>query len=296
MQPETINPSEADAAQVQGGAATTRFVTEIKPRNGWISVDFAELWRYRTLLSIFVWRDLKVRYKQTMLGVVWLVLQPLAMTVVYSIFFGYIARVPSEGVPYPVFVLSGIVVWQFFSRAVNEGSTSLAAQQALIGKIYFPRLIAPLTSMAGAFVDFMIMFVVLLLAMAYFGALPTWRIAFMPFFLLGLGGFALAISLVLAGLDAIFRDVRYALGFVMQVWYFCSPVIYPVELVPERFQTLYLLNPTTPLVQGFRWSILNGPVMPPLWSIALSAVVTLVALLVGLAVFQRMERNVVDKI
>ena len=272
------------------------YTTEIKPRRGAIGVDLPELWRYRTLLSLFVWRDIKVRYKQTKLGIVWLVLQPLAMTIVYSIFFGYIARVPSGGVPYPVFVLSGIVIWQFFSRAVNEGSTSLAGQQALIGKIYFPRLIAPLTAMAGALVDFVIMVGVLLLAMIYFQAWPTWHIILAPFFLLVLGMFALAISLVLAGLDAIFRDVRYALGFVMQVWYFCSPVIYPVELVPERFQTLYLLNPTTPLVQGFRWAITEGPVAPPLWSVALALTVTVVALLIGLAVFQRMERNIVDRI
>lgn len=274
----------------------SRYSFEIKSRHGFLALDLRELWRYRHLLQLFVWRDVKVRYKQTALGIVWLILQPIAMAIIYSIFFGRLARMPSEGVPYPIYVLTGIVIWQFFSRAVSDGTTSLANQTALLSKIYFPRLIAPMTAVAAAAFDFAIMFSVLILAMPFFGMLPQATIILVPIPLCGLGLLALGISLILTGADAVFRDVRYALGFGLQIWYFLSPIVYPLEIVPEAFRTLYLLNPAAPLVQLFRWCMLPGVIAPPLWSLCASAVVIAMLIAAGLAIFQTVERNIVDQL
>ena len=272
-------------------------VVKIHPRKGFSSVNFAELFEYRYLLYLFVWRDVKTRYKQSYIGLIWILLQPLATMVIYSVFFGYLARFPSEGVPYPVYILAGITCWQFFSRSLTSVSTSLADQQALLSKIYFPRLLAPVAALLSSLSDLAVLFLLLLCVMVIFGVPPSFNMVVAFGYLILLGILALAIGLILTGLDALIRDVRHGLALVTQLWYFASPIIYPIELVPEQFRFYYLLNPTTPLVQGFRWALLGGGVAaPPAWAVITSACVTIVLMLIGLMLFQRLERTIVDHI
>ncbi len=283
----TSKPQQPPAASVP--------VSVIAPR-GWALPDFRELWRYRGLLAIFIWRDLKVRYKQTVLGVVWVVLQPLVMTGIYTIFFGYFAHIPSDGVPYAIFVFSGLVLWQFFSRAVGEASTSLVTQQALISKIYFPRLIAPMTSVGSALADFLVLFVWLIGLMFFYGFAPTPALVLAPFFIVLAATIALGVSLSLTALDAHYRDVRYVLGFALQVWYFATPILYAPSLIPERWRGLLLLNPMAPTVQGFRWTVLGDVAPPQPLAIAAAIGLACACLALGLMLFQRTERTIADSI
>ena len=270
-------------------------ITKIYPRKGFTRLIFRELYEYRFLLGLLVVRDVKTRYKQSYIGILWIVLQPLATMAIYSTLFGYIARVPSEGVPYPVYILAGITCWQFFSRTITGVSTSLADQQALISKIYFPRLLAPISALFGSLVDVGVLFVILLGVMLVFKVPPSINMLIAFGYLMLLGMLALAVGLILTGLDALARDVRHGLSLVLQVWYFASPILYPVEIVPERFRTLYFLNPTAPLVQGFRWALLGGDVSsPPAWAVMTSVALATALLLIGVLLFQRFERNVVD--
>ncbi|MBY2921250.1 ABC transporter permease [Rhizobium leguminosarum] len=276
---------------------TNEHVVKIHPRKGVASVNFAELFEYRYLLYLFIWRDVKTRYKQSYIGIVWILLQPLATMVIYSVFFGYLARFPSEGVPYPVYILAGITCWQFFSRSLISVSTSLADQQALLSKIYFPRLLAPIAALLSSLSDLAVLFMMLLCVMVIFGVPPSFNMIIAFGYLIMLGLLALAIGLILTGLDALIRDVRHGLALVTQLWYFASPIIYPIELVPEKFKVYYLLNPTTPLVQGFRWALLGGNVAaPPAWAVANSACVIIILMLIGTMLFQRLERTIVDHI
>jgi lipopolysaccharide transport system permease protein len=275
-------------------AATVRQV--IQPASGWRPLDIGELWRFRRLLGVFVWRDLKIRYKQALLGFLWVVIQPLALTLVYSIFFGYVARIPSEGVPYPVFFLGGMILWQFFSLAVNQGSISLVAQQAIITKVYFPRPLAPLTSVVSALVDFAIMFGLLIAVELFYGLMPRWAMLTAPLFTLLAALLAFAICLWLSALDALYRDVRYALSFLIQVWYFATPIIYPLSIVPARFRWIMTLNPLAADIQGFRWAMLGGTTPPPMLDTIVSVTVTLVLLLTGAMFFRRIEQRVIDMI
>lgn len=268
----------------------------IVPPKGWQPLDLAELWRFRSLLTIFVWRDLKVRYKQSALGLMWVVLQPLALTIVYSVFFGYIARIPSEGVPYPVFFLGGMILWQFFSNSLNQGAVSLTSQQALITKIYFPRALAPLSTVVSALVDFGVMFVLLIGVMVFYRVSPTTGIIWAPFFAIMAALLAYAVCLWLSAIDAMYRDARYALAFIIQLWYFGTPIIYPLSLVPEKWRFIFLFNPMASFVLGFRWSML-GDTAPPAWQlIASGAVTTLLLLISGAFFFRRVEQRVVDMI
>lgn len=276
---------------------TNEHVVKIHPRKGFSSVNFAELFEYRYLLYLFIWRDVKTRYKQSYIGVIWILLQPVATMVIYSVFFGYLARFPSEGVPYPVYILAGITCWQFFSRSLSSVSTSLADQQALLSKIYFPRLLAPIAALLSSLTDLAVLFALLLCVMVIFGVPPSFNMVVAFGYLILLGLLALAIGLILTGLDALIRDVRHGLALVTQLWYFASPIIYPIELVPQQFRFYYLLNPTTPLVQGFRWALLGGDVAaPPTWAVLNSACVIVVLMLIGTMLFQRLERTIVDHI
>lgn len=254
-----------------------------------------EVIEYRYLLYLLVWREVKTRYKQSFLGTVWILLQPLSTMIIYSIFFGYIARFPSEGVPYPVYILAGITCWQFFTRSVMGVSTSIADQQSLLSKVYFPRILAPTAALVGAMVDFIVLFALLIGMMLAFGLLPSVNMMVAFGFVLLLGLLAFAVGLVLTVLDALYRDVRHGLSVMLQVWYFASPIIYPAKLVPEQFRPYYFLNPASPLIQGFRWSLLGGDVTPPpLWSIGLSVIVSLVILVFGFFLFSRLERTIID--
>jgi lipopolysaccharide transport system permease protein len=279
-----------------GEAAQPTIRQVIQPVSGWRPLDVAEMWRFRRLLTVFVWRDLKIRYKQAVLGFLWVVIQPLALTIVYSIFFGYVARIPSEGVPYPVFFLGGMILWQFFNLAVTQGSVSLVAQQQIITKVYFPRPLAPLTSVVSAFVDFLIMFGLLIAVELFYGIRPSWPMLTVPLFAILTGTMAFAICLWLSALDALYRDVRYALTFLMQVWYFATPIIYPLSIVPERFRWIMTLNPLASAIQGFRWAVLGNAPPPPVLDMAVAVGVTLVLLLSGAMFFRRIEQRVIDMI
>jgi len=268
-------------------------LTVIRPSRGWLAINLREIWTYRELLGFLAWRDVSVRYKQTVLGASWAVIQPFFSMLVFTLFFGRLAQIPSDGVPYPVFSYAALLPWTYFATAVTSSSNSLVGNQQLITKVYFPRLVIPLASALPALIDFAIAFIVLILMMAYYGIAPTSNILWLPAFLLLALFTALGVGLWLSALNAIYRDIRYTVGFLVQFWLFASPVTYPASMVPERWRTLYGLNPMTGVIEGFRWALLgtgDGP--GPM--IALSAAATLCLLLSGVFYFRRMERSFAD--
>jgi lipopolysaccharide transport system permease protein len=270
-------------------------VTLIRPTTGWQPLDGRELWRYRELLWFLAQRDLKVRYKQTLLGVAWAVLQPVLTTVVLALFFGRLGGLESRvrGVPYSVFVLTGLMIWQLFAQSLSALGNSLVSNQGLITKLYFPRLILPLSAASTSVVDFLVGLVTLLAFMAWHGLAPTTTIVFVPL-IAGLAILAsLAVGLGLAALNVEYRDARHVLPFVVQLWMFATPVAYPASLVPERWRTLYGLNPMAGLVEAFRWALLRQP-PPPLGMVMASTATTLVLLVLALAYFRRTERSFAD--
>ena len=265
----------------------------IEPSRGWVSLRLNELWEYRELLYFLVWRDIKVRYKQTALGAIWAVLQPVMTMLVFSIFFGRLAKMPSDGIPYPVFVYAALLPWQLFSYALTESANSLVGSQHLIKKVYFPRLVVPISSVLSGLVDFAISFVVLLGLMAYYGIRPTAAIVVLPLFVIFALATALSVGLWLSALNVEFRDVRYTLPFLTQFWMFATPVAYPASLVPEKWRVWLGLNPMAGVVEGFRWALLGKTAAPgPLLWVSLAAVVVL--LLGGLMYFRRMEATFAD--
>jgi lipopolysaccharide transport system permease protein len=265
----------------------------IRPSSGWVPLKLGDLWEYRELLYFLLWRDLKVRYKQTVLGVVWVVIQPFFIMLVFSLFFGQLVGVPSDGIPYPVFVFCGLLPWQLFAHALTDASNSLVASERLITKVYFPRLVIPLSAALSGLVDFLFAFVVLLGLMAYYGIMPTSALWALPGFVLMAAATAVAVGLWLSALNVEYRDVRYTIPFITQLWFFLSPVAYPSSLVPERWRLLYVLNPMTGVVEGFRWALLGKSEAPgPL--LAVSVAVTMVLLVGGLYYFRRMEKNFAD--
>jgi lipopolysaccharide transport system permease protein len=268
-------------------------VTLIYPSKGWVPLRLGDLWRYRELLYFLVWRDVKVRYKQTALGVAWAVLQPLGLMVVFSVFFGRLAGVPSDGLPYPVFAYCALLPWQLFAHAMTESGNSLVANQNLITKIYFPRLAIPVAAVLAGLVDFGIAFLLLLGMMAWFRIVPTAAVWTLPLFVLLAVAAALAVGCWLSALNVQYRDVRYTIPFLTQLWLFATPIAYASSLVPERWQALYGLNPMAGVVEGFRWALLGAP--PPSASmLAVSASVTAAFLIGGLVYFRRMERGFAD--
>jgi lipopolysaccharide transport system permease protein len=265
----------------------------IQPAGGWISVNLDEVWEYRELLYFLTWRDIKVRYKQTMIGAAWAIIQPFFMMVVFSLFFGHLAKVPSDGIPYPIFVSCALLPWQLFAHALGESSNSLVANERLITKVYFPRLVIPIAAVCGGLVDFAISFVVLLGLMAYYGVVPGVAIVTLPLFVLLTVLTALAVGLWLSALNVQYRDVRYTLGFLTQFWLFATPVAYPSSLVPEPWRPLYGLNPMAGVVEGFRWALLGKAESPGIL-LGVSTVVVLLVLVGGLHYFTRMEEAFAD--
>jgi lipopolysaccharide transport system permease protein len=265
----------------------------IRPTRGWAGLNLAELWRYRELVYFLIWRDVKVRYKQTLLGAGWAILQPFLTMVVFSLFFGNLAKMPSEGIPYPIFSYAAILPWTLFEAGVTKAGTSLVAGANLLTKVYFPRLAIPLAPIIAGVLDFALAFIVLLGMMAYFGVRPTAAIWTLPLFLLLALVTALGVSLWLAALNVAYRDVGYVIPFLMRVWFFVTPVVYSAQIVPEGYRLLYALNPMAGVVQGFRWAILgSGGVTSG--SLALSTGVALVVLISGALYFRRMERTFAD--
>lgn len=283
------------AEQLPPSAATDRLI--ITPPSGWRAVDWRELWRYRELLWFLAARDVKVRYKQTVLGAAWAVIQPLFTMIVFSIFFGKLAGMPSDGLPYPLFSLAALLPWQLFSYALTQASNSVVAEQRLITKVYFPRLIIPLASVLSGLVDFAIAFVLLLAMIGGYAWLGhdvalTWAVLTTPLWVLFAVAAALAVGLWLAALNVEYRDFRYTLPFLTQFWLFVTPVAYPSSLVPEVWRPLYGLNPMAGVVEGFRWALLGGPWPGPLLGVSAAAVVLL--LVGGVYYFRRLERSFAD--
>ena len=268
-------------------------ITIIEPSKGLLHINLGALWKYRELLYFLIWRDIKVRYKQTILGASWAILQPVLTMVVFAIIFGRFARMPSEGLPYPVFSYTALLPTQYFSEAIRRSSTSLVSSSALIKKVYFPRLIIPLSAVVTPLVDFALAFLVLIGMMVYYGIAPTWGVLLLPIFLLLALLTALAVSLWLSALHVRYRDVQYTVPFLVQFWLYASPVAYPVSIVPEKWRLLYSLNPMAGVVEGFRWALL-GKEHPNFAMMAVSAVVVFVILISGLIYFNKMERTFAD--
>jgi lipopolysaccharide transport system permease protein len=269
--------------------------THIEPSKAWIALDLNSIWAYRELLYFLVWRDVKVRYKQTLLGALWAILQPFLTMVVFSIFFGRLAGVPSDGLPYPVFTYAALLPWQLFSYALNESGNSLVANQRLITKIYFPRLVIPISAVLAGLVDFAIAFIVLIGLMAYYDIYPTLAILALPFFILLAVATALAVGLWLSALMVEYRDVRYVIPFLTQFWFFLTPIAYPSSLVPEWLRPLYALNPMVGVVEGFRWALLGTDIQIGVLTLV-SLLVAALLLIGGLIYFRRMERTFADVI
>jgi len=267
--------------------------TTIRPSKGWVRINFQELWEYRELLYFLIWRDIKVRYKQTVLGAAWAIIQPFFAMVVFSIFFGRLAKVPSDGLPYPIFAYCALLPWQLFSHALTESGNSLVGNQNLITKVYFPRLVIPLAACLAGVVDFAIAFLVLLGMMVHYGIVPTAATVTLPLFLLLALATAMGVGLWLSALNVQYRDVRYTIPFLTQVWLFATPVAYPASLVPGAWRTVYGLNPMAGVVEGFRWALL-GTANPPGPLLLVSVAVVIVLLISGVYYFRRMEKTFAD--
>lgn len=273
-------------------AASSQDVFEIRPSHGWVPLHLRDLWTYRELLYFFTWRDVKVRYKQTALGAAWAILQPFLLMVVFSVFFGRLMKFPSQGVPYPVFTYTALVPWQLFANAVAQSGQSLVSSQQLLTKVYFPRLALPIAATLGNLVDFAFAFVVLIGMMVYYGIVPTAAVLVTPLFALLAAVTALGVGLWLSALNVKYRDVRYVIPFLVQLWLFASPVAYSSTIVPARFRWIYDLNPMVGVVEGFRWALLGTGHLDPMY--AVSAGVALVVLLAGLVYFRRTEKTFAD--
>lgn len=271
------------------------FDVDIAPPKGWFELHLTELWKFRELLYFFVWRDVKVRYKQTVIGVLWVVLQPVLTMLVATLFFGKLAKLPSQGLPYSVFCFAAIVPWSYFSSALTATTNVIVDSQHVITKVYFPRLILPFSAVLSGLVDFSIAFAVLSIFTFARGIRPTIAIAFLPMFLLLAIFTALGLGLWLSALNALYRDVRYLIPFVVQFWILASPVYYPSSLVPERYRWLYSLNPMAGVIDGFRWGLTGTGHAPGL---ALLVSVTMVAVVFfgGLIYFNRMEGMIADRV
>jgi lipopolysaccharide transport system permease protein len=270
-------------------AATLR----IQPSAGWTSLGLRELWAYRELLYFLTWRDIKVRYKQTALGAAWAVIQPFFTMVVFSLFFGRLAQIGSDGVPYPIFSYTALVPWTFFANGLGGSTNSLVGSANLIKKVYFPRLAIPLATVLSEAVDFAIAFVVLLAMMLYFGITPTANVVWLPLLVLLTVATSLGVGLWLSALNVQFRDVRYVVPFITQFWMFASPIAYPSSLLSEKWRTVYALNPMVGVVEGFRWALLGTQTAPgPM--ILVSSAMALAMLVGGAFYFRRMEKRFAD--
>lgn len=276
-------------------------VTIIKPSRGWVSLRLDEVWQFRELFYFFIWRDIKVRYKQTVLGAAWAIIVPFMNMVVFSLFFGHLADMPSDDIPYPLWNFAALVPWQFFTNGVNNSANSLVTNANMIKKIFFPRLVLPTAAAVSGIVDFILAFLVLLLMVlgyhvfniAGFSVSLTLNVLWLPLFLLLAVTTSLGVGLWLSAMNVQFRDVRHVVPFLVQFWLFATPIAYPSSLIPEAWRVVYGLNPMAGVVEGFRWTLLNTPA-PPGAMLAVSAVTSLVLLTSGAYYFRRMEKTFAD--
>jgi lipopolysaccharide transport system permease protein len=268
-------------------------VTIVQAEQRWVPINFPELWAYRELLYFLVWRDVKVRYRQTALGGAWAVIQPLLTMVVFSIVFGRLAGIPSEGIPYPVFAYAALVPWSYFANSVTQASASLVVQERLLTRVYFPRVQLPVATVLAALVDFAFAFTVLIGLQLYYGIVPSLAIVTLPIFVMLAIATALGVGLWLSAINIQYRDVRYITPFLLQFWLFATPVAYSSSLVPEQWRPLFGLNPMAGVVEGFRWALL-GQGNPPGGLFMVSILVATVLVITGLYYFRRMEQNFAD--
>jgi len=282
---------------------TDELVLFIRPSRGWTAINLKEIWNFRELIFFLIWRDIKVRYKQTVLGATWAIIQPFLTMVVFTIFFGKLAKVPSDNIPYPIFSYSGLLPWGLFVKGLADAGHSLISHRAMITKIYFPRLVIPFSSVLSGIVDFGLAFIVLIGIMIYYQFIPgstyqinlTPAILALPLFIILALITALGVGLWLSALNVIYRDINYILPFLTQFWLFITPIAYPSSMIPEKWQLLYAINPMTGVVEGFRWALLGTETAPgPM--LAVSTTISLIILITGLFYFRRMERTFADSV
>ena len=264
----------------------------IRPVDGWLPIDLKELWEYRELVYTFAMRDIKVRYKQTALGAAWAVIQPFMMMVVFTIFFGKLAKIHSEGIPYPLFSYAALLPWTLFSEGITRSTNSMITNASIMTKVYFPRLVMPISGILSPLIDFMIAFVILIAMMLYYGFVPTINIIWLPVFILLALMTSLGVGLWLSAFNVQYRDFQYTLPFLIQLWLFASPVVYPSTLLPESYRWIYGLNPMAGVIEGFRWALLGTN--PPSTMIAFSFMIVMVILISGAYYFKRMEKTYAD--
>ena len=269
-------------------------VRVIEARTGWAPIDWAELWEFRELLGFFVWRDVKLRYKQTVLGAAWAIVQPVMTTLMFTLLFGRWAKMPSDGLPYAVFAFAALMPWTFFANAIAAAAASLTGNTHLISKVYFPRLLISLAPLGTGLIDLIVALCVMLAMMAWYRIAPTWQVLALPVFVLLTVAVAFGVGSALAALCAIYRDVRYVIPLVTQLWMFASPVIYPLNFVPERWRWIFYFNPLVGAIDGFRSSLLGLPFNWP--AIASAWIVAVATAWLGLAYFRRVERRLADVI
>jgi len=264
----------------------------IRPPRKWVPVDLHELWNYRELLASFTMRDIKIRYKQTALGFAWAIIQPLFMMLIFTIIFGGFAKIPSDGVPYPLFSFAALLPWMLFSEGLTRSTMSMVANSNIMTKVYFPRLIMPISGILSPLVDFAVSIAILIVMMAYYGFVPTWNVVFLPLFIILALATSLGVGLWLSALNVKYRDFQYTVPFLIQIWMYASPVVYPASMLPKAIQPLYGLNPMAGVIEGFRWALLGTEV--PGSMIFVSVAVVAVLLVSGMFYFRRMEQYYAD--
>lgn len=274
-------------------AAPVRYRTVIEPSRGWIALNLGEVWRYRDLLSLLVWRDFSCRYRQSVLGIGWAVVRPALSVLVFTVIFGMVARLPSDGLPYPLFSFAAMMPWLYTSGALASTTNSVVLGSGLLSKVYFPRLVLPLASVASGLGDFAIQFVLLILLMAWYGIMPGWTVLLAPLFLLQCMLVSLALGLWLTALNVKYRDIGQAVPFLTQIWMYLTPIVYSSSLVPDRWRPLYCLNPLVGVIDGFRWAML-GQSAPDWTMLSVSTVTIGVLLITGLHYFRRVEKTFAD--
>lgn len=270
--------------------------TVIKPARGLSGLNLRDLWLYRELIYFLTWRDLKVRYKQSLLGAGWAILKPFLSMVVFSLIFGYLAKMPSDGVPYPIFSYTALLPWEFFAGALSIASRSLVSNRHMITKVYFPRIVLPLSSVLAGLVDFLIAFLILIGMMIFYGIKPTTAVWTLPLFMLLALITALGVGFWLSALNVLYRDVGYVTPFLTNLWQFITPVVYPTSIIPDQLQWVIALNPMVGVVEGFRWAMLGIESAAPSSNLLISVVVALVLFVTGFFYFRRTERVFADRV
>lgn len=287
----TVMETELQSTRLLSSPRTP--VLRIEPSRSWLSFGLDELWEYRELLYFLIWRDVKVKYKQTVIGAAWVIIQPLSTMIIFTVVFGHFANMPSDGLPYPVFAYAALLPWNYFASSLNKSVTSLVGNAHLITKVFFPRLLLPVSAVVSGILDFAISFVFLLGMMAWYRITPGWGILLLPLFILLIILTTLSVSLWLSVINVRYRDIGQAVPFLVQIWLFASPVAYPLSVVPERWRIPYSLNPMTGVIEGFRWALL-GKATPDLLPVIIAIGIVLALFFGGIIFFKRMEDTFAD--